>query len=243
MLGLELGDRHLLGPDGGHIVRHRFRQLGVGERADPAQAFDLPLLLAGDAGEQFAALDDLGDGLAEVDRDPFVFAARAGAFEDFADTVGIVSPLQSGLALRAQAAVDERRRFQGGAHGQVRHHGPRAVGAAVNFGQHAVLQFALDAATCVAVEADRIEDVLRIGEVVGGVRALAVEQGRVLLAGRGQRGDGTGGEAEECALGEEGAAGGRGNRGSAHVWNEFGVKGLPCRSRARGPRTNCGRDG
>ena len=172
VLGLERldGRRPLLGlflAQGGNVLAHVLEHRGVGEGADLLQADDLPLLLAGHMRKQSAADDDLVDGLAEGDGHPLVLATLARPLEHTGHPVGIVGTLVRGLTLGAEAGVDQGRGRGRLGHVQVGMEIERVVGVAVDLDCHAVEDFHLDAAAGVAVQADRVEGVLRLEQFVG----------------------------------------------------------------------------
>ena len=117
--------------------------------------------------EQSAATNDLIDGLAEGDGGPLVLAALARPLEHPGHPVGIVGALVRGLALGAEAGVDQGRGRGRLGHVQVGMEIEGVVGVAVDLDCHAVEDFHLDAAAGVAVQADRVEGVLRLEQFVG----------------------------------------------------------------------------
>jgi hypothetical protein len=84
---------------------------------------------------------------------------------------------------------------------QVRQQRPRVVGVAVDFGDDAVLQLHLDAAAGVALQADRVDLVLREAGGVFGIGAMVVENGVLRGVLRGGRAGGQ--EPQKRAAAEE----------------------------------------
>ena len=190
------------------VLRHFLRYGRIVERHEPCQPLDIAVFLARDVREKFAALDDLADGFIEVDRDPLVLAAFAGALEHLANTIGIIRGLQTGLAFRADAAINidgvkRRRRFR-----QMGEQRPWVVGIAIDLGDDAVLDLRFDAAAGVAIEAHRVEAVFRVGKIVRHVRpAIDHHRAGFLSAERARGGGGYERAAEHRAAREEIAAG------------------------------------
>jgi len=156
-----------LGHDGVGRLGHVAQDSGIANRPEFIQAGRRRTV------GELAAVDDLVDGLGEVDALPLPGAARAGALEHLADAVRIVGALEAGLTLRADPAVDgpglQRRRLVI----QIGPEGGRAKGVAVDLGDDAVDDLYLDRAAGVALQTGGVEDVVGIGQRVhirGGLR-------------------------------------------------------------------------
>ncbi len=229
VLRLESGDEVLLFrgvllvPKRLHVGGHLLGELVVLERYQRAQTFDVAILLARRLREEFSAFDDLRDRLIKADGCPFALAALADALEDFCggDKGRRDSGGRPGLSGRAPHRPAQRRRRRG--HRQMREERPGIVGAAVNFGEHAVLNLGLDGAARVAVHAHGVNHVLRVHEVVEHIGAAVVENARrralgtedFFLIGLEQRGERT---AQKRAIAKKTAARDRGwSRSHFHV--------------------------
>src|SRR3990170_608369 len=99
MFFLKLGNRHLLLPYLRCIVGHLFGQFWIFQRANRLKPLHLAVLLAWNALEEVAAVDDLVDRLLKRNAGPFPFASLTGSLEHFNDPVGIIGRLNSSLSL------------------------------------------------------------------------------------------------------------------------------------------------
>ncbi len=152
---------HLLG-----VGRHRFGEFRVPQDEQAAQTGRGAVPFSGNLPEGSAAFDDFLDGLFKRDGLPTVGAPRPRTIQHLAEAVRIVKGLDPGLPLRAELSVHGRGLFQTRRRGEVRKHRLRAVGAAVNFHGDPVEDFDFNGTSRVALEANRVNLVLRPGEGV-----------------------------------------------------------------------------
>ena len=165
---------------------HGLCDVDVRQRIGLAQPGDGPLT------EEVATFDDLGHGRVEIDRRPLVLATlRAGlALEDTDQAIRVVDRLESRLSLGTDRPLDGRRIRDRRLVRDVRVHRHRAERIAIDLGDDPVEQLDLDPAPGVALEADRIDLVGRIGQGVRGARGgggLGLHEGRETHGGPQER--------------------------------------------------------
>ncbi len=166
VLGLEFVQSHVTAGDGSRIGAQFLAQVGVAQFPDIFETVHMPFT------KQVAAVDHFVDELVPFDGNPFVLTALAGALEHLADAVGVVGNLHARLALGADRRIGVRGFRRRGAFSDVRLQVLRAVGVAVDFDQRAVQNMRFDGAGVVAVQADAVQYVFRVGQRVTALRRL-----------------------------------------------------------------------